>query len=53
VNQGDFMRIPLKIASCGLTVVAAAALAGTVHGAAAADQPVLREIAGAEGTGEV
>ena len=41
------MRIPLKIASCGLIVVAATALAGTVHGAAAADQPVLREIAGA------
>jgi hypothetical protein len=37
------MRIPLKIASYGLTVVAAAVLAGT----AAADQPVLREIAGA------
>src|ERR1700727_958820 len=41
------MRIPRKIASFGLTAVAVAALAGTVHGAAAADQPVLREIAAA------
>jgi len=45
--QSFTRRIPMKIAACGVAALAVAALAGTVHGAAAADQPELREIAGA------
>src|SRR6202789_4654257 len=40
-------RIPMKIAACGAAALAVAALAGTVRGAVAADQPELGEIAGA------